>query len=69
MARILYSGQLIEISDVVDVDELAATILDTVAGGSHAWVSMATMGSNAESVQLLIGPGIPVAIFNSEPKE
>lgn len=64
MANILYSGQTLPISKDVDTEELMAVILDTSAKGSHAWITLSLAGANKGTLQLLIGPGIPVAIVD-----
>ncbi|NWL25778.1 hypothetical protein DM794_01650 [Paenarthrobacter ureafaciens] len=64
MAKVLYSGQMLPISENVDVDELADTILDTCARGAHAWITFSSTDAEADTLRLLVGPGIPVAIIS-----
>jgi hypothetical protein len=64
MASILYSAQTLSMSDDVNLEELAATIVDHYAKGAHAWITMDLVGPQPNSVRLLVGPGIPVAIVS-----
>ncbi|WP_179011510.1 hypothetical protein [Paenarthrobacter ureafaciens] len=55
---------MLPISENVDVDELADTILDTCARGAHAWITFSSTDAEADTLRLLVGPGIPVAIIS-----
>lgn len=66
MASILYSGQTLPLPDSVNVDELAAVILDTYAKGAHSWIALGLEGAEPKNLRLLVGPGIPVAIISDK---
>lgn len=63
MAELLYSGQKLPVSKDVDIEVLAETILDTLAAGAHAWITLSTGHSEPKHVKVLIGPGIPIAVL------
>ena len=63
MAELLYSGQKFHVSKDVDIEELAETILDTLAAGAHAWITLPAGHPEPKRMRLLIGPGIPVAVL------
>lgn len=65
MASIIYSGQTLPLSEGVDIDELAAVILDTYAQGAHSWIALGSEGAEP-NLRLLVGPGIPLAIISDK---
>lgn len=65
MANILYSGQTFPLSKDVDTDALAVAILDSCATGTHSWITLSGIGVDSGPLQLLVGPGIPVAIIDA----
>ncbi len=66
MANILYVGQTIPIPEAVNVDELADFLLDAYAKGSYSWLWVDVAGAHPKRVQLMVGPGIPVAIVSDQ---
>lgn len=66
MAKILYSGQILPISGEVDLDQLTAVVLETCANGAHSWISLPNAQSNGNSIELLVGPGIPFAVLDNK---
>lgn len=63
MAELLYSGQKFPVSEEVDIEELSETILDTLAAGAHAWITLSIGHSELKLMKVLIGPGIPIAVL------
>lgn len=66
MAKILYAGHAIAVPDNVDVDELAAVLLDTYAKGAYVWVTFYSTGDQQQQVRFLSGPGIAVGIVSDQ---
>jgi hypothetical protein len=62
MANLLYAGQTIPLQDIVNVEELADILLDAYGKGGYSWLWVDLEGVSPKRVQLMIGPGIPIAI-------
>ncbi|MEN8582142.1 hypothetical protein ABFP37_05445 [Burkholderia sp. RS01] len=66
MANILYAGQTISMPEAVNVDELADFLLNAYAKGSYSWLWVDVAGAHPKRIQLMVGPGIPVAIVSDQ---
>ncbi|NVM96093.1 hypothetical protein [Arthrobacter wenxiniae] len=66
MVNILYAGQTIPLPKGVSVEELADLLLDTYAKGGYSWLRLDGEGGESKRVQLMLGPGIPVAIVGEQ---
>jgi hypothetical protein len=65
MANLLYAGQTIPLQEIVNVEELADILLDAYAKGGYSWLWVDLEGASPKRIQLMIGPGIPIAIVSN----
>jgi hypothetical protein len=64
MANLLYAGQTIPLQGPLNVEELADILLDAYAKGGYSWLWVDLEGVSPKRVQLMVGPGIPIAIVD-----
>lgn len=66
MVSIVYAGQTLPMPDGADADRLADILLNSYAKGSYSWLWVDVAGTPPRRVQLMVGPGIPIAIIIDE---
>jgi hypothetical protein len=66
MANLLYAGQTIPLQEIVNVGELADIVLDAYAKGGYSWLWVDLEGASPKRIQLMVGPGIPIAIVDDD---
>lgn len=65
MTSVFYGGETIPVPETTDPSELVRVILDTYAAGTYSFLWLDD-GTQPPAVQLMIGPGIPIAIIDEQ---
>ena len=59
-------GRPTPMPEAFNVDELADFLLDAYAKGTYSWLWVDAAGAHPKRVQLMVNPGIPVAIVSDQ---